>query len=122
MNAKERKTLKKLSGANFAFFVCEQFLAKGNKFDDENNIVFSGSEYKYTDENMTYVIEKFFYESKYFQTHIDVAEMVAKYRYIFLLELTSKELEEKELEEEEEEEEEEVEEDTISILVKELAK
>jgi hypothetical protein len=111
MDAKARKILKKLSGANFAFFVCEKLREKGHKIKDEKIVFFeSDFEYVFNNENMTYLIEKFFYESKQFQTHIDVAELVAKHRYIFENELTD-------LCEAEEEEE-----DTIKMLVKELAK
>lgn len=114
MDAKARKILKKLSGANFAFFVCEKLHEKGYKIQDEN-IVFSADEnteffYENSNENLTYLIEKLFYQSNYFQTHIDVADIVAKYKYIFEHELSDSS--EAEVEEE----------DTIKLLVKELAK
>ena len=110
MDAKARKILKKLSGANFAFFVCEKLREKGHKIVDEKLVIFESEfEYVFNDENMTYLIEKFFYESNYFQTHIDVPDLVTKFRYIFENELTD-------LCEAEDEEE-----DTIKMLVKELS-
>jgi hypothetical protein len=109
MDAKSRKILKKLSGANFAFFVCEKLRENGHKIEDEKIVLKSDFFYENTNENLTFLVEKLFYESNYFETHVDIAELVAKYRYIFDHELSDS----SETEEEEE---------TINMLVKELAK
>lgn len=110
MDGKSCKILKKLSGANFAFFVCEKLRDKGHKIEGEIIVLESGAEYEFNNQNMTYLIEKLFYESNYFETHVDVAVLVAKYKYIFEHELSDS----CEVKEEEE--------NTIQLLVKELAK
>jgi hypothetical protein len=105
MDAQERKTLKKLSGSNFAFFVCA-IMRKRIRIEGDV-IICASEEFENNNLNLTYLIEKMFYESKYFQSHLVVSEIVEKYEYVFGNELSF-------LEEEEG--------DSIQLMMGELAK
>lgn len=80
-----------LKGSNFAFFVCEMLRSAGVHLCGQTIVSELGDEYENTDENMTYFIERMFYKNDCFETDVDVGEIVAKYRYIFVNELSSKE-------------------------------
>ncbi len=91
MTPTDVKILLKMSGANVAFFVCEKLRESGLHICDKTIVDGHGEELPYDDETMRYCVEKMFFKSGYYQTKIDVADLVVKYRYVFKNELSSQE-------------------------------
>ena len=89
MTPTDVKILNKMSGANVAFFVCEKLRENGLHICDKTIVDGHGEELPYDDEMMRYCVEKMFFNSGRYQTKIDVADLVVKYRYIFKNELSS---------------------------------
>lgn len=90
MDKSEKRILDRLSGANIAFFLCDKLRAEGLHICDSELVNNNGDVLKNCEISLVYCIQKLFYESDYYKPKFDINEVVAKYFYVFQLEMTSK--------------------------------
>jgi len=90
LSKEELKMLAKLSDANFCFFICEKLVADDLHICSDKIINSAGEEFECSEANLKYFVERLLYQSdKFYKNGRDLDELVKKYRYIFLMEMSS---------------------------------
>ena len=86
----ELRMLAKLSDANFCFFVCEKLVADDLHICSDKIVNSAGEEFMCSEANLKYFVERLLYRSdKFYKSGRDLDEVVNKYRYIFVMEMSS---------------------------------
>ena len=85
----ELKMLAKLSDANFCFFICEKLVADDLHICSDKIVNSAGEKFACSEANLKYFVERLLYRSDKFYNGRDLDEVVNKYRYIFVMEMSS---------------------------------
>jgi hypothetical protein len=90
LSKEELKMLAKLSDANWCFFICEKLVADDLHICGEKIINSAGEEFECSEAIIKYFVERLLFRSdKFYKCGRDLDELVKKYRYIFLMEMSS---------------------------------